>query len=77
MVIRGFVPVAAMFSCLAFMMIMEVAADALSPVRGPLATAGGVFLVVMLACWLVIASIAVFNRPRFLVPPHLRDKRRL
>ncbi|MGW1092844.1 hypothetical protein ACWD4L_43240 [Streptomyces sp. NPDC002596] len=77
MVIRGFVPVAAMFSCLAFMMITEVAADALSPVRGPLATAGGVFLVVMLACWLVIASIAVFTRPRFLVPPHLRDKRRL
>ncbi|GAP50764.1 hypothetical protein [Streptomyces azureus] len=76
-VTRGIVPVAAMFTCLALMMISALGADTWSTVRGPLETTGTVFFILMLACWVVIASIAVFNRPRFLVPPYLRDRRRL
>ncbi|MEV5463117.1 hypothetical protein [Streptomyces sp. NPDC002788] len=76
-VTRGIVPVAAMFTCLALMMISALGAETWSTVRGPLETSGTVFFILMLACWVVIASIAVFNRPRFLVPPYLRDRRRL
>ncbi|MFJ9901671.1 hypothetical protein ACIRVK_01990 [Streptomyces sp. NPDC101152] len=28
-------------------------------------------------CWLLIILIAIFNKPRFLVVPYLRDNRRL
>ncbi|MET7322469.1 hypothetical protein [Streptomyces sp. NPDC005549] len=76
-VTRGIVPVAAMFSCLALMAISLIGADAWATGRGPLETAGTVFFLLMLACWLVIVSVAAFNRPRSLVPPYLRDKRRL
>ncbi|MFD4722322.1 hypothetical protein ACFWN8_29030 [Streptomyces sp. NPDC058431] len=70
-------PVAAMFTCLALMAISFIGADAWGTGRGPLEAAGTVFFILMLACWLVIASIAAFNRPRLLVPPYLRDRRRL
>jgi hypothetical protein len=75
-VTRSIVAVAAMFVCIALMVTASAAADALVNLHGPLQEASSAFLVMMLACWLVIASIAIFNRPRFLVPPHLRDKRR-
>lgn len=76
-VTRGIVPVAAMFTSLALMLISALGAETWSTVRGPLEASGAVFLILMLACWPVIASIAVFNRPRFLIPPYLRDRRRL
>jgi hypothetical protein len=31
----------------------------------------------MILCWILIILIGIFNRPRFLVLPYLRDKRRL
>ncbi|MEV1066905.1 hypothetical protein [Streptomyces sp. NPDC050263] len=31
----------------------------------------------VLSCWLLMVPIAIFNRPRFLVVPYLRDRRRL
>lgn len=31
----------------------------------------------VLLCWLLITLIGIFNRPRFLVVPYLRDRRRL
>ncbi|MEU4882089.1 hypothetical protein OIE82_16330 [Streptomyces althioticus] len=76
-VTRGIAPFAAMFTCLALMTISFVGADAWPSARGPLEAAGTVLFILMLACWLVITSIAVFNRPRLFVPPYLRDKRRL
>ncbi|CAL9462208.1 hypothetical protein SUDANB15_02644 [Streptomyces sp. enrichment culture] len=39
-------------------------------------TAGAVFLVLTPACWLVIAAIALLDRPGFLAPPRLRGRRR-
>ncbi|MEV6795628.1 hypothetical protein AB0M87_27380 [Streptomyces sp. NPDC051320] len=76
-VTRGIVPVAAMFTCLALIVISFLGAETWSAVHGPLETSGTVLFLLMLVCWLVLASIAVFNRPRFLVPPYLRDRRRL
>ncbi|WNZ08992.1 hypothetical protein [Streptomyces sp. 11x1] len=76
-VTRGIVPVAAMFTCVALMMLSALGADTWGAVRGPLETTGTVFFILMLVCWVVIASTAVFNRPRFLIPPYLRDRRRL
>lgn len=45
--------------------------------RSPSEVAGAVFMLMMLGCMAVIASIAAFNRPRFLVPPYLRHRRHL
>jgi hypothetical protein len=59
------------------MVISFLGAEAWGTVRGALETVGTVFFILMLVCWVVIASIAVFNRPRFLVPPYLRDRRRM
>lgn len=74
---RGIVPVAAMFACLALMVITLIGAETWSAVRGPLEAAGGVFFALMLASLGGVLSIAVCNRPRFLVPRYLRNRRRL
>lgn len=76
-VTRGIVPVAAMFVCLAGMMVCFLGAESRGGVGGPLETAGGAFFLLVLACWAAIVSIAVFNRPKFLVPSYLRDRRSL
>ncbi|GHG18712.1 hypothetical protein GCM10018777_36150 [Streptomyces albogriseolus] len=76
-VTRGIVPLAGVFVCVALMTLSSVGAEAWGAGRGPLETAGAVFLAVMLVCWLVLLSIAVLNRPRFVVPPYLRRRRRL
>ncbi|MFC7818602.1 MULTISPECIES: hypothetical protein [unclassified Streptomyces] len=76
-VTRGIVPVAGMFTCLAVMTISFLGAESWGTVRGALETVGTVFFVVMLICLVATASVAVFNRPGFLVPPYLRDRRRL
>ncbi len=74
---RGTVPVAAMFNCLALMMIAAFIGETWKSLRSPSEIAGAVFLLMMLGCMAVIASIAAFNRPRFLVPPYLRHRRHL
>ncbi|MFK4099663.1 hypothetical protein ACI2L1_06220 [Streptomyces sp. NPDC019531] len=77
---RGVVVVAANFVFMAIMMIALVVGLAVTrtqklaePWLGMSAAAiGG-----MILCWLLIILIGIFNRPRFLVLPYLRDKRRL
>ncbi|MEU9013428.1 hypothetical protein AB0D12_27440 [Streptomyces sp. NPDC048479] len=76
-VTRGVVAVASFFGCLALMVITAIVADSREELYGPLSAASSVFLAMMLGCGLVLTCIAIFNRPRFLVPPYLRDKRRL
>ncbi|MEV6408946.1 hypothetical protein AB0M58_39440 [Streptomyces bobili] len=75
-VTRGLVAMAASFACLALMMITYLAAEVFGQLRDSLVAVSGVFLCAMLACWLVILMIALINRPRCLIPPHLRAQRR-
>ncbi|WP_159039603.1 hypothetical protein [Streptomyces sp. TP-A0356] len=75
---RGIVVVAAHFVLMAIAVI--ALGTAVTQTQKPaepwwaisLVAGGGVIL-----CWLLITLIGVFNRPRFLVVPYLRDKRRL
>ncbi|MET7652826.1 MULTISPECIES: hypothetical protein [unclassified Streptomyces] len=77
---RGVVVVAANFVFIAVMVIAP--AVGLAVTRSPepaepwlgisAAAMGG-----MVLCWVLIILVGIFNRPRFLVVPHLRDKRRL
>ncbi|REH18404.1 MULTISPECIES: hypothetical protein [unclassified Streptomyces] len=74
---RGIVPVTVMFACLALMALTLTAAEICDTARGLLEAAGGVFFVLMLVSLIGLLSIAVFNRPQFLVPPYLRGRRGL
>ncbi|MFF4799730.1 hypothetical protein ACFY1U_15125 [Streptomyces sp. NPDC001351] len=75
---RGIVVVAAHFVLMAIAVIaLGTAVTQTRKPAGPwwaisLAAGSGVIL-----CWLLIILIGIFNRPRFLVVPYLRDKRRL
>ncbi|MER6956682.1 hypothetical protein [Streptomyces sp. NPDC000618] len=77
---RGVVVLAAHWVFLAIAMIAATVGEGASGAGRPaepwlviaLSGAAGVLL-----CWLLIVPIAMFNRPRFLVVPYLRDRRRL
>ncbi|MFG3202311.1 hypothetical protein [Streptomyces sp. NPDC048192] len=77
---RGVVVVAANFVFMAIMVIALAVGLAVTRTQKPAepwlamsaAAIGG-----MILCWILIILIGIFNRPRFLVLPYLRDKRRL
>ncbi|MFJ3336010.1 hypothetical protein [Streptomyces sp. NPDC086766] len=77
---RGVVVVAANFVFMAIMVIALVLGLAVTRTRKPAEPWSGISAVAiggMTICWLLIILIGIFNRPRFLVVPYLRDKRRL
>ncbi|MFE2102456.1 hypothetical protein [Streptomyces sp. NPDC059468] len=77
---RGVVVVAANFVLMAVMMIALVVGLAVTRTQKPAEPwlwISAVAIGGMMLCWLLIILIGIFNRPRFLVVPYLRDKRRL
>ncbi|MEU6368065.1 hypothetical protein ABZ876_20540 [Streptomyces sp. NPDC046931] len=77
---RGVVVVAASFVLMAVMVIALVVGLAVTRTQKPAEPWLGISAVSiggMLLCWLLILLIGIFNKPRFLVLPYLRDKRRL
>ncbi|MGR6971710.1 hypothetical protein ACU639_19350 [Streptomyces cynarae] len=77
---RGVVVVAANFVLMAIMVIAAAVGQTVTRTQKPAEPWLGISAVAMggmMLCWLLIILIGIFNRPRFLVVPYLRDKRRL
>jgi hypothetical protein len=77
---RGVVVVAANFVFMAIMVIAVAVGLAVTGTQKPAELWFGISAVAiggMVLCWLLNILIGIFNRPRFLVLPYLRDKRRL
>ncbi|MET7652110.1 hypothetical protein [Streptomyces sp. NPDC005486] len=77
---RGVVVVAANFVLMAVMVIAAAVGQAVTRTQKPVEPWLGISAAAMggmMLCWLLIILIGIFNRPRFLVVPYLRDKRRL
>ncbi|MFF3873208.1 hypothetical protein [Streptomyces sp. NPDC001978] len=77
---RGVVVVAAHFVLMAIAMIALSVGAAVTRTQKPAEPWWAISLVAgggMILCWLLIILVGIFNRPRFLVVPYLRDKRRL
>ncbi|MGW2936924.1 hypothetical protein ACWDA7_34895 [Streptomyces sp. NPDC001156] len=78
--LRGVVVVAANFVFMAIMVIALAVGLAVTATRNsaePWLWISAVAIGGMMLCWLLIILIGIFNRPRFLLVPYLRDKRRL
>jgi hypothetical protein len=77
---RGVVVVAANFVFMAIMVIASAVGLAVTRTQKPAEPWSGMSAAAiggMMLCWMLIILIGIFNRPRFLVLPYLRDKRRL
>jgi hypothetical protein len=74
---RGVVVVAAHFILMAVALGTTLVGATMTRTREPWVTIAVVGAAGVMLCWLLIVLIGIFNRPRFLVVPYLRDKRRL
>lgn len=75
---RGVVVVAANFVFMAVMVIAPAVGQAVTRTQEPAEpwlVISAVAIGGMMLCWLLIIMIGIFNKPRFLVVPYLRDER--